>query len=492
MRNLKFPRSADIFLVLSLFFLVWGDYGSTWGLSLLPVFLSLFFLPFQKISRYELLWILFLFLLLPDLHMGSARLFFHLLTLLIFYRVGQTVGLNRRYAFWVILTGIVSVLYAIYQLQYGYAYLNKLLESSPSLFSENIIARLRQSRAQSFFVLPSLFSQFLLFQMLLVHLARFPSSFRLRFLLQIVFLVGIFLSKSFLGMGLGVVILFFSLERFISRKSLLFGLSLLLIAGAGIVFSARWDSFWGPNNPLLRRIDNWNVALKMFTDFFHSGVGLAQFEHHYLFYAPRGSNITTYAHNLYLQMFSEVGFYRGVFFLVILLIPLLRLKEKKSFLLFWGVFLITQFFDLGFYYLSVGGLFFFLLGTQMPSKKHTSSQSLARWGGAGLFILALVGDGVIVRLDQAVQQLENRADWVKYFSFLDRKPVLYIYLAQLQSDDELRLKFLNNYQGYGFYREVKEQLEREIALKRRDRDLYFKSLKISERLHWPGGTNVFR
>lgn len=253
----------------------------------------------------------------------------------IYFLVAQIVSLKeqRWIALAVVILGILTSLYGLYQHFWGFQHLiGKIGEVEifyPSPLKEDILGRLEGGRIFSSFLLPSHFAAFLgisipvstAFVLTNKGWLRYP--FGLAVALQV---FALYLTKSFSGWlslilacGCFIFVYVGYIKRVRARYlfSLLGGLALVLVLiFAGLSLTRADNPFASiANNPMILRVLNWGTTIEMIKDAPLLGKGLHTFGFVYPAYQRPGVNIVHHTHNTYLQLGVEMGIIGTIVFL---------------------------------------------------------------------------------------------------------------------------------------------------------------------------------
>ncbi len=296
-RRVSFPLPLVIFFVLAIFYTFHSiDYAvSRDFLFYLISYIELFFLVAQILSPKEARWI----------------------------------------ALAVVILGILTSLYGLYQYLWGFqGLLTKIkgaetLPASISPFTDEIIGRLEAGRIFSTFLLPSHFAAFLGVSIPVSALFVFTNKGWLRYLFALAMALQVFalyLTKSFSGwLSLILacacfVLIYLSYIKRGKTRYLAYSLGSLILLLA-LIFAglslARPDNPLAAieNNPLVLRALNWGTTIEMIRDNPWIGRGLDTFGLIYPSYQRHGINIVHHSHNTYLQLGVEMGIIGTVAFL---------------------------------------------------------------------------------------------------------------------------------------------------------------------------------
>lgn len=241
----------------------------------------------------------------------------------------------RWIALAVVILGILTSLYGLYQYLWGFQGLidkvegAKALPPSLSPLVGDIIGRLEGGRVFATFLLPSHFAAFLGMSIplsvafILVRKDWVRYLFGLALGLQIFVL---YLTKSFSGwlsliLACGcIVFIYLGYIKRVKRRYLIYsvgGLVLVLALIFGGLSLTRADNPFASiaNNPMVLRVLNWDTTIDMIRDDPLIGKGLHTFGFVYPSYQRPGVNIVHHAHNTYLQLGVEMGIIGTIVFL---------------------------------------------------------------------------------------------------------------------------------------------------------------------------------
>ena len=227
-----------------------------------------------------------------------------------------------------VILGTLCALYGAYQYVFGFEKLLQKIKAPgftprPSLapLMGEIASRIAQKRVFSTFLLPSHFAAFLLMTIPLTlgaFLSVRRASVALLFLAALTLqTVVLFLTRSFSGWlafivagGITFSIYMVLREGLSLRRLLVLWVMALTVLAIVFFFLLRLrpdNPLSASNNPLLLRLLNWKVALKIMAKSPLLGKGLATFGLLYPQYQDPGVNVVHHAHNSYLQLGVEMG-----------------------------------------------------------------------------------------------------------------------------------------------------------------------------------------
>lgn len=254
--------------------------------------------------------------------------YFSLLTLsygallLIFYTFTLQIEKTELLKF-TIIASLPAILYGFYQKFFLFSkYLmeaENLKDFSP-LIKVRMVERLKEGRVFSLFPLPTSFCFFLsVISLISFGLALWERGKKEKifyFSLTALSAVLMIFTKSFGGI-VGLSGGFFIFLFLIGKRDLRILIILLIISIAIIstIFYLRLDTF-STKNPLILRISNWKLALKIISEHPFFGVGLNNYSSFALSLAKERAEATKYAHNFFLQFLAETGIFCFVLFLL--------------------------------------------------------------------------------------------------------------------------------------------------------------------------------
>jgi len=333
-------------------------------------------------------FILAIFYTFHSIDYAVSRYFFlQLVTYtVIFFLIAQIVSPKeqRWIALAVVMLGILTSLYGLYQHFWGFQHLiGKIGEVEifyPSALKEDILGRLEGGRVFSTFLLPSHFAAFLGVTIPVSAAFVLTNKGWLRYLLGLAVAVQVFalyLTKSFSG-WLSLVLacgcfafIYLGYVKKVRTRYLIFSLGglvlVLVLIFAGLSLTRADNPFASiSNNPMVLRVLNWGATLAMIRDNPWIGKGLDTFGLIYPSYQRSGVNIVHHSHNTYLQVGVEMGIIGTIVFLWFACwwfwrtLQVLRKTKKKNQAIWLGclmvagmTFFIHHAFDFEFYLPSV-------------------------------------------------------------------------------------------------------------------------------------------
>lgn len=253
----------------------------------------------------------------------------------IFFLVAQIISPKeqRWIALTVVILGIVTSLYGIYQYFWGFQdILGKINEVELSYLSplkDEIIGRLEGGRIFSTFLLPSHFAAFLGLSIPVSAAYILISKGWVRYLVGLAMapqVFALYLTKSFSGwLSLILafacfVLIYLGYIKRVKTRYLAYSLGALILVLALIFAGLSLTRPDNPlasirNNPLLLRALNWETTISMIIDSPLIGKGLHTFGFIYPSYQRPGVNIVHHSHNTYLQLGVEMGIIGTIVFL---------------------------------------------------------------------------------------------------------------------------------------------------------------------------------
>jgi len=262
-----------------------------------------------------------------DFVVSRDFLFFVVSYVVIFFLVAQIVSPKewRGIALSVVILGVVTSLYGIYQYLWGFEdILGKINEVGlfyPSPLKEEIIGRLEGGRIFSTFLLPSHFAAFLGISIPLSAAFILVRTGWVRYLLGVAVglqVFALYLTRSFSG-WLSLILacgcfafIYLGHVKRVKARYLFFPLGGLVLVLALIFAGLSLTRPDNPlasieNNPLVLRALNWGTTIEIIKDNPWIGKGLDTFGLIYPSYQKPGVNIVHHSHNTYLQLGVEMG-----------------------------------------------------------------------------------------------------------------------------------------------------------------------------------------
>jgi O-antigen ligase len=253
----------------------------------------------------------------------------------IFFLVSQIPSFQEtRWIAWaVVLLGILTSLYGLYQYFWGFqdilGKINEVGSSYPSPLKEEIIGRLEGGRIFSTFLLPSHFAAFLGVTIPLSTNFIINNKGGLRYLFGLAValqVVALYLTKSFSG-WLSLIIacscfsyIYLGYVRKVKTRYLAYSLGALALVLVLIFTGLSLQRPDNPlasikNNPMMLRVLNWGTTIEMIRDNPWIGKGLDTFGLIYPFYQRHEVNVVHHSHNTYLQVGVEMGIIGAIVFL---------------------------------------------------------------------------------------------------------------------------------------------------------------------------------
>jgi len=350
-------------------------------------------IPKQLLASFAVLGIFLLITSVNGVYLSqSVEHVFIIFSFILIFAFIRSITLNE-WKIWnglylLLLASSIICIYSILQYTTDFFSLSERLKDMSLLSPQDreiMTLRLAQKRVNAFFAFPTTLSSFLTMLIPInigVIFKNKSAALRIFFsLILSLHLVVLFLTKSYGGIVtlLGVAAFLSAYFLFRRSKKKFRQLSLLLLAGFLLVslifiigyFRGGLFHFKDPANPIVLRLANWNVAMKIIGDFPFLGVGLGNYGTIFPQYYTPDIQPSQFAHNTYLQVFSEVGVIGGTFLLLFLLWWFLRILLKgtkkelilpSNHILYFALlssftaFLINNIFEINAYYPSIGFL----------------------------------------------------------------------------------------------------------------------------------------
>ena len=241
---------------------------------------------------------------------------------------------------------------------------------------QNIKNRSLQERIFSFFILPSIYAEFLLLSIFFIivdGLRRKGISRYLSYALLGLCFVSLLMTRSVVGMTTGILALLVYVSLNTKNiKSMFIGIGIFLVIVGMIVFAIlirKNEYLKNPqNNPMIMRLMNWETALYLTSESPILGKGSGMFRIHYPRVMKNGASETRHVHSWYLETFSESGiFIVGGLLMVLFSLSYIIIKNHPSHLISISLLLfpIMNLYDLNFYMFSSAGMWMILIGLYM-------------------------------------------------------------------------------------------------------------------------------
>ncbi|MEW5692074.1 MAG: O-antigen ligase family protein [Candidatus Hydrogenedentota bacterium] len=471
-------------------FIPFYDYLQTLGLSLTPFLLLTAILLFLvKENNFDIKsassFLIFLIFCFSRIENKNAEKFFEIMILFIIFIFGYLAGSNKRITIMLHIIGIIAVIYAIYQIGVAYKDYIAMVKMMDIPYKEKIIARLQDRRAYSFFILPSLFANFLVFLTALSFDKKLIQNKIINYLFTMVYFCGILLSKSIGGILIFSLIFIVNLLKDNINRLFKIMVVFILILGTSFLIINRKDELASKNNPVIQRTYNWYSTIEMTKDYYLHGVGFGNFYRVYPAYVFKEKNIPQYTHNLYLQMISETGiFIASLFFTFLVIILYLCYVKRKLFV--YISFLLFNFIDIGFYFISISGLYFYYFGSILKNRDKRKEPPLKRLNYyiIAICIVCLFTASVSKNISKMTSDIGTRYyDYVydKYREFVINNPAWMLNYLQSATNMNLIEELIKYVPAEGFYFSIKERYKRELYLKNREFDKYRISLLKEKR-----------
>lgn len=276
------------------------------------------------------------------------------------------------------IVGIIISLYVLFQVGWVFPYLREKFSEQELLSQHHLNYILTRGRAFGLFLNSNSLAGFLIF-ILPLGFSCLPQM--LKYLYLSLLLGGIYLSKS---MGawliLGALSVAGGLQIKKWRKVCFFIFSICLLSLGLIVFQ-RKELLFNPQNlyfnPFYQRGEIWSRTLKLVSSSPLRGLGLGNFPIYYNLNLPSHLNQTLYAHNLFLQFWSELGILGLLWMMVFYLLFFREIKklfcENDKIRICLGLgclsFLIHNLIDFTFYIPKLGIIFWSTWAIFLKAKK---------------------------------------------------------------------------------------------------------------------------
>lgn len=399
-------------------------------LTLLISFTLCFLLLINWLQQKQLLAIIFphkgLFLIIFFLlilstfasinyHQSRGFFFLFLCYALIFFLV-QNLRIEEKsldiFFIGIFIITLLIVIYGFYQYTIGFDYLlkelNKFKHLDPGQLMD-IKKRIGDRRIFSTFVLPTTLAGFLAL-VLPMALAKCYLSWHhkrklLLFYLPLSFLcfaamiaTGSFGAIVSLVLATLIAFSFLLYKRKEFRRIIIYLIALALILVLSLLILAHFRGFrlWNlkaPTNPIILRLENWTVALKIAQDFPFFGAGLGNYGTIYPKYMTIERSKTQFAHNTLLQFAAEIGWLAAILIIVLVFLLLRssirRIRKelspsvtskgevlKYALLVSSLTFAVHNLLEISLYFYSIGilGIFLFSLLIKITHKKKAEDE----------------------------------------------------------------------------------------------------------------------
>jgi len=403
--------------------------------------LSLIILPHKWLLLIILVLLILSTFISINYHQSRDFLFLFLSYALIFFLV-QNLRIEEKnidiFFIGIFIITLLIVAYGFYQYSIGFDYLLKELDKFKDLDPgklTDIKKRIGDRRIFSTFALPTTLAGFLALILPLALAKSYLSWHHNRKLLifcipiSVICFAAIIVTGSFgaiFSLVLASIIVYFMLlyKRGELKRVLLYlaALGLILVLSLLALGQLRGFPLWNlkaPNNPIVLRLENWTVALKLAKDFPFLGAGLGNYGTIYPKYMTIERSKTQFAHNSLLQFAGEIGWLAAILITVLVFLllrssirhirkkltpPVMRKGHvlKRALLVSCLTFAVHNFLEISLYFYSIGllGVFIFSLlikttqqDKMQKEKKKMLSHSykiLIAWSVLLLFIFASV------------------------------------------------------------------------------------------------------
>ncbi|MFH1478508.1 MAG: O-antigen ligase family protein [Candidatus Omnitrophota bacterium] len=299
---------------------------------------------------------------------------------------------------------IVSI-YAIYQYFWGYdILLNGLNSTQNFLVSNSSYAKdiLIGKRAISTFPSPNILGGYLI---MMFFLALYLSKrYKIALIAVILISFALLLTKS-MGAWLSLIVALI-IYVVVGYKTLRFEKRIAIISSIFIVLALifillsrgeRLINLENPQNSITQRIAYWKTAINIIKYHPIFGVGPGNFQEVFLKYKIGSDTDTRYAHNLFLQIWVELGILGliGLIYLLSMIVKNLRTKLQNNLILFVSiVFMMHNIIDITYFIPQVSFFWWVILGIllrvtteslnrSLPYDGPSSEQKLQTSSGAG-------------------------------------------------------------------------------------------------------------
>ena len=327
----------------------------------LGIILFFLFFSFKNIKKipWEMI-ILFTLPLISLLYSNDTALslqhyfffFIYIALFVIFYKYEHKEKLYKVILFY----SVILFLYILFQKFYIYPYLQ-----NSTLLTENQMGVLEQNRYMATFSLPNIYSFFILTAIYVSYkMYKIKKNYLYLFLILINITALIF-TKTFISFGL-LLLMFLILLYRDKRKYFYYFSGLVLIMGI-IFFSLR--SISSVINSLNLRYLNYRTAYLIFKDNPIIGVGVNNFDLHYMAYKFKEANIIHNAHSMVLQSLADLGLI-GILF-IYFFIKIIYKQLNSKWIVYYIIISLYFFTDMMFYVPSVAILFWIILATNFKN-----------------------------------------------------------------------------------------------------------------------------
>ncbi len=340
--------------------------------------------------------------------------------------------------------GVVIGLRALYQHFLGLEYIKNNF-STEEITREGFYAlqMLKHRRIVSWFTAPNLLASYLLMIIPVTGVLLVSSIQKQKRAKMILFscalfllLVALLLTKSigaYISLMLGLLFLFMMLSKTIKPEFILkpavyiFFILCFLFAG---MFLKRSDFFLNMNNPqnsLVQRVYYWQTAKTIIQEHPFMGVGAGNFGIIYPRYKNIKANETIYAHNSYLQLWAESGFFTLLFLAGFIGLIFKSSRRENSSIMNSAViagclaFLIHNLVDYSFFISQVSAVWWILLGCVLAGQNRADLRSakIIR-ENSSLIKLGYLCLGLII-LFNIYLELNSQVNIDKAISYLKKK-----------------------------------------------------------------------
>jgi len=295
----------------------------------------------------------------------------------VFFIVSQADGNQKKILIKIIVicASMISI-YCIYQYIWGYQhtldYLKKINSDfvSTSIYAEDIL--LIDKRSIGTFPSPNILGGYLIiiFPLSLMLLKNTSSYSQKWVLLPILMVISLILTKSIGPILIFIatfIILLFSSDNTFKNKKLIFVIFIIFLSFAlAFIIYNRWNRlvvFKSGHNPLTMRLNYWRTTMAIIKEHPFLGIGPGNFQEVFLKYYKLGWGTgTRYAHNIFLQIWSETGVL-GLLSIIYLFMAFIRNTLNSKYLFLAGLaFVLHNLIDITYFMPEVGLFWWIIIG----------------------------------------------------------------------------------------------------------------------------------
>ncbi len=273
----------------------------------------------------------------------------------------------------VICASVISI-YCIYQYIWGYQHTLDYLEKINSNFiSISSYARdiLIDKRAIGTFPSPNILGSYLLIALFLSLVIFENTKAQQKWLLApFLIIIALALTKS-LGVWLSLigtitVLFFISYNTIKKRRLILISFIICIISVLVFIVLNRWNrliNMENPHNSITQRLNYWRTAIAVIKDHPVLGIGPGNFQEVFLKYKVGLSTDTRYAHNIFLQIWSETGILGLLGMISLIVVVVTKNTVKSKYLFLAGLsFLLHNLIELTYFIPEVGLFWWIIIG----------------------------------------------------------------------------------------------------------------------------------